>query len=294
MRLLIVAIFCLAVAANAAFGQNAIVTENQSPGTPASEWDLGGPGSTTLQGFTTDISVNHGSTVNFKIQSGTANWRIDIYRLGYYQGNGARLITTISKTSKQTQPAPVTNSATGEVDAGNWAVTASWAVPASAVSGVYIAHLVDQTNTNNENHIPFIVRADESTSGILFQTSDTTWHAYNGWGGASLYGGNGPGGIRLRVARTRLAIIDRLAPAMELDYTPGLRTLSLALNLPRYFGWNRMAMTYPTSQGSILRASLPCSVSTRSSRPRDMTSIGTRQRGEMSSRLAQRALILSS
>jgi N,N-dimethylformamidase beta subunit-like protein/uncharacterized protein DUF4082/putative Ig domain-containing protein/Big-like domain-containing protein len=194
MRILLATIFCLAIAVNAAFAQNAIVAENQLPGTPASEWDLSGPGSTTLQGFTTDISVNHGSTVNFKIQSATNNWRIDIYRLGYYQGNGARLITTINKTSAQNQPAPVTNSATGEVDAGNWAVTAFWAVPASAASGVYIAHLVDQTNTSNENHIPFIVRADESTSDILFQTSDTTWHAYNGWGGANFYGGNGPGG----------------------------------------------------------------------------------------------------
>jgi hypothetical protein len=53
---------------------------------------------------------------------------------------------------------------------------------------------VDQNNTNNENHIPFVVRADESTSDILFQTSDTTWQAYNGWGGTNLYGGNGPGG----------------------------------------------------------------------------------------------------
>jgi hypothetical protein len=187
-------IFGLASTVNAAFAQNAIVTENQLPGTPASQWDLSGPGSTTLQGFTTDISVNHGSTVYFKIQSGTANWQIDIYRLGYYQGNGARLITTINMTSKQNQPAPVTNSTTGEVDAGNWAVTASWAVPATAVSGVYFAHLVDNTNTSNENEIPFIVRADESTSDILFQTSDTTWQAYNGWGGANFYGGNGPGG----------------------------------------------------------------------------------------------------
>jgi hypothetical protein len=194
MRILLAALFCLAVVLNSAFAQNAIVAENQLPGSPASQWDLSGPGSTTLQGFTTDISVNHGSTVYFKIQSATANWRIDIYRLGYYQGNGARLITTINMASKQAQPAPVTNSATGEVDAGNWAVTASWSVPANAVSGVYIAHLVDQTNTSNENHIPFIVRGDESTSDILFQTSDTTWHAYNPWGGDNLYGGNGPGG----------------------------------------------------------------------------------------------------
>ena len=79
-------------------------------------------------------------------------------------------------------------------------MTASWAVPSNAVSGVYVAHLVDQNNTSFENHIPFIVRADKSVSDILFQTSDTTWHAYNGWPcgtsvpNANLYGGSGPGG----------------------------------------------------------------------------------------------------
>src|SRR5437588_1085685 len=203
MRTLLATILWLAIAVNGAFAQNAIVTENQLVGTPQSQWDLSGPGSTTLQGFTTDISVNHGSTVNFKIQASTNRWRIDIYRLGYYQGNGARLITTINKTSAQSQPSPVINSATGEVDAGNWAVTASWPVPASGVSGGYIAPLVDQTNTSNENHIPFIVRADESTSDILFQTSDTTWQAYNGWGGANLYGATALAGIPLRAAPIR-------------------------------------------------------------------------------------------
>ncbi|HEY8157325.1 MAG TPA: N,N-dimethylformamidase beta subunit family domain-containing protein [Methylobacter sp.] len=194
IKFLLTSLLVIAITSNGAFAQNAIVAENQLQGTPASQWELGGPGATTLQGFTTDISVNHGSTVNFKIQSGTNNWRIDIYRLGYYQGNGARLITTINMNSSQSQPAPVTDTTTGEVDAGNWSVTAFWVVPSTAVSGVYIAHLVDQNNTSNENHIPFIVRADESTSDILFQTSDTTWHAYNGWGGANLYGGHGPGG----------------------------------------------------------------------------------------------------
>lgn len=194
MKVLLIALLLIASVVNGAYAQNPVVTENQLQGTPASQWDLNGSGSTTLQGFSTDISVNHGSTVYFKIQSGTNNWRIDIYRLGYYQGNGARLVTSIPMTTAKSQPAPVTNPTTGEVDAGNWGVTASWAVPSNAVSGVYIAHLVDQNNASNENHIPFIVRADESNSEILFQTSDTTWQAYNGWGGANLYGGNGPGG----------------------------------------------------------------------------------------------------
>ena len=71
MRILFAAFFWLALGLSGVFAQNAIVTENKLAGTPQSQWDLSGPGSTTLQGFATDISVNHGSTVNFKIQSGT-------------------------------------------------------------------------------------------------------------------------------------------------------------------------------------------------------------------------------
>lgn len=180
---------------------NTISAENLLPGAPPSQWDLAAGGSTAIQGFTTDISVNHGSTVNFKIQTSATSWRIDIYRLGYYQGNGARLVTTINKSGAAVQPNPLVDSATGLVDAGNWSVTASWAVPANAVSGVYIAHLVNNANTTQENHIAFIVRADESTSDIVFKTADSTWQAYNGWpcGSAAtpsnnLYGGSGPGG----------------------------------------------------------------------------------------------------
>src|SRR5262245_33492346 len=111
------AVFWMTVCASGALAQNVIVTENQRPGVPMSQWDLSGLGSTSLQGFATDISVNHGSTVNFKIQSGTNNWRIDIYRLGYYQGNGARLVTTIPMSGTRTQPTPIVDSTTGLVDA---------------------------------------------------------------------------------------------------------------------------------------------------------------------------------
>lgn len=62
-------------------------------------------------------------------------------------------------------------------------------MPAAAVSGVYIAHLVRQDGVSGANHIPFIVRDDGTKRDIVFQTSDTTWHAYNGWGGYNLYGG---------------------------------------------------------------------------------------------------------
>ena len=47
--------------------QNAIACENTLPGNPQSEWDVDGAGDPTIQGFGTDISVNKGDTVDFKI-----------------------------------------------------------------------------------------------------------------------------------------------------------------------------------------------------------------------------------
>ena len=59
-------------------------------------------------------------------------------------------------------------------------------MPVDAVSGVYIAHLV-RNDTGGESQILFVVRKDSSHSDIVVQTSDTTWEAYNTYGGNSLY-----------------------------------------------------------------------------------------------------------
>jgi N,N-dimethylformamidase beta subunit-like protein/uncharacterized protein DUF4082/Big-like domain-containing protein/cadherin-like protein len=171
---------------------NAIVLENQKPGTPQSVWQVDpGQDSTKLEGFTTAISTNIGGTVQFKINdlTGNPNYQVQIYRLGYYGGNGARLITTLQHTTSVVQPAPITNPATGEVDAGNWSVTDSWTIPSGTTSGVYVANVVQGSQVFQ---IPFVVKDPNSTSNIVFQTDDQTWQAYNGWGGANLYGGNGP------------------------------------------------------------------------------------------------------
>ncbi|KMO39114.1 Mo-co oxidoreductase dimerization domain protein [Methylobacterium variabile] len=166
--------------------------ENQKLGTPASEWAIDGAGDSNIEGFATDISVNVGKKIDFKINTNSTNYKIDIYRLGYYGGLGARKVDTLQHTGLQTQPTPLRDAATGLVDAGNWSVSASWNVPADAVSGVYIARLSRQDGTKGENEIPFIVRDDSSHSDIIFQTADQTWQAYNPWGGANFYGGNGP------------------------------------------------------------------------------------------------------
>ena len=129
---------------------------------------------------------------------------MDIYRLGYYGGSGARLVAgNVLPTASlpQNQPNPITNSATGLIDCGNWAESASWAVPADATSGVYIAKLI-RADTGGASHIIFIVRDDAGSSDLLFQTSDTTWQAYNSYGGNSLYVGS-PAGRAYKVSYNR-------------------------------------------------------------------------------------------
>ena len=171
--------------------QNEIVCENLLPGAPSSEWQVTGSGDGSIQGFATDISVNRGGTVRFKIETDAAAYRIDIYRLGFYAGMGARKVATISPSAAlpQNQPNCLFNANTGLIDCGNWAVSASWAVPATAVSGLYLARPV-RTDTGGASHIPFIVRDDTGGADLLFQTSDTTWQAYNQYGGNSLYVGS--------------------------------------------------------------------------------------------------------
>jgi hypothetical protein len=171
---------------------NPVACENSLPGDPPSDWQVSGAGDPSIQGFGTSMSVNVGGTISFKIDTPSTAYHIDILRLGYYGGDGARMIAAglkPSATLPQSQPACLTDSTTGLIDCGNWGVSASWTVPTQAVSGVYIAHLVrdDGSSAGLDSQIPFVVRNDSSHSAMLVQTSDATWEAYNDYGGASLY-----------------------------------------------------------------------------------------------------------
>jgi len=170
---------------------NPVACENALPGTPQSVWDVGGGEGTTIEGFADPFSVNVGASINFKIRTSATAYAVDIYRMGYYGGDGARLIASVTPnvSVSRNQPACNTSTASGLVDCGNWGVSATWSVPATAVSGVYFAHIYRTDSTSDENQIPFVVTNNASHSDVVFMTSDETWEAYNDWGGYSLYAG---------------------------------------------------------------------------------------------------------
>ncbi|MGH7724670.1 MAG: N,N-dimethylformamidase beta subunit family domain-containing protein [Candidatus Eiseniibacteriota bacterium] len=203
-----------------AFAVNEIVPENLLPGNPQSEWDISGAGDGSIQGFATDISVNRGGTIEFKIDTPATSYQIDIYRMGWYGGLGARKVATIlpSAALPQSQPAPLYDAVTGLTDCGNWAVSASWTVPANAVSGVYIAR-PKRTDVGGDaaSHIIFVVRDDASTSDLLMSISESTYQAYNSYGGNSLYGGSVagyPAGHATKVSYNR-PFITRSGPSED-------------------------------------------------------------------------------
>lgn len=169
---------------------NPVVCENSKPGSPPSEWDIDGAGDDTIQGFATEISVNAGQPIRFKVDTKASTYTIAIYRTGWYGGNGARKIADVTPSVlRQTQPACRSDLTTELYDCGTWAVSATWQVPATAVSGVYIA-LLTRPDTGGQSHITFIVRNDGNHSPVVFQTADQTWQAYNSYGGSDFYEGS--------------------------------------------------------------------------------------------------------
>jgi len=172
-------------------GSNPITCENSKQGSPREDWYAPNAYG-AIKGFTTKESVQPGETLQIKVQS-PVSYRVQIYRLGWYDGDGARKMPT-SPTAifpAKTQPNCISDVATGLVDCGNWATTASWTVPSDAVSGLYLA-ILDQTDNDGYMPYPFVVRNESSHSDIVVQTSDQTWQAYNDYGGRNLYDGNGP------------------------------------------------------------------------------------------------------
>ncbi|WP_052721107.1 DUF4082 domain-containing protein [Actinoplanes rectilineatus] len=182
---------------------NPVACENSKAGTPPEDWDILGAGDDTIQGYATDISVGLGETIGFKVATDASAYTIDVFRLGFYGGDGARRITPVTPNPgvvNSTEDCLI-NEDIGIFDCGAWNVSASWTVPVTMVSGVYIAKLT-RPDTGGASHIVFVVRNDASTSDMLFQTSDATWQAYNLWGGPDFYEG-GENGRAYKVSYNR-------------------------------------------------------------------------------------------
>lgn len=271
---------------------NRVVAENCRPGNPQTEWDVNGSGDPKIQGFAADISVNLGERISFKVRADSPAYRIDLYRLGYYGGAGARRVATVrpSMPLPLEQPACLTDMSVRLYDCGNWSVSASWDVPRDAMSGLYLARFVREDNEpatwrpDNGVVAPgeqaptpgphkygalglgrlanaladpraslafFVVRDDASRSELLFQTSDTTWQAYNREGITSTYGSFDPARPMERAYKVSLN-----RPYVTRDYRAVNVPFNAEYPMIRWLEANGYDVTYTTGLDGDRRGAL--------------------------------------
>jgi hypothetical protein len=137
-----------------------------------------------LEGYVSSGSVAQGENIGFHVNSRVGAYTITVYREDLTEV----LMTAIPNIQQFQQPFPI-----GRLDyrdGPTWPTVAELNIPTEWPSGLYIARVAAISNAANTLDIPFVVRASNpgSQSTTLLFISDTTYNAYNFWGGRSLYG----------------------------------------------------------------------------------------------------------
>jgi len=183
-----------------------VVEENAIPGTKA--WLLTGSPPHGIEGFMNRVSAQRGEEVSLFVSTTAGSIEVEVYRMGWYQGFGARLVEKLGRAAGVVQPLPTISPTTNMVEC-HWRETLRFAVGDDWPPGYYLLKLIGSNGYNQ--WVPLLVRDDSSRASVLVQSSVTTWQAYNLWGGYSLYG-TGPGGYGYS-GRSRVVSFDRPYPA---------------------------------------------------------------------------------
>jgi hypothetical protein len=180
-----------------------VALENQKSGDGT--W-MSGPAAPagTIEGYTSAVSVKAGETFAVFVNTVASRYSAKVYRMGFYQGLGARLIETVTKLKGAVRVTPLPDQY-GTVDC-DWPVSFSITTGPKYPPGQYLIRL--EAASGEYSFVPFLVRDDSSTSTFVYMSSVTTWEAYNTWGGFSLYRGAdqlGTGGFNDAVRAVRVS-----------------------------------------------------------------------------------------
>jgi hypothetical protein len=160
-----------------------------------------------LEGFASQVSAVPGDDVALFVNTTARAVQAQVYRMGYYQGLGGRLLLQTDFVPATPQPPPVTNSL-GTVSCP-WKPTMTLSVSKDWLPGCYLVKLVG--SGGEEQFVPLTIRNDASMASYVIQNSVTTWQAYNLWGSYSLYYGPAGGGQSFG-NRARVVSFDRPYP----------------------------------------------------------------------------------
>jgi hypothetical protein len=155
-----------------------------------------------VEGFADHDSVLAGEPVRLYVSTVAGRFRVRAYRMGWYRGALARLVWLSAWQPGRRQRAAVVGGAVHTV----WAPwRASLVVPTGGwVPGMYLLR-IDTDRGVLRRFVPLTVRSQSMRGAVVLVNADTTWQAYNDWGGYSLY--HGPDGAK--DSRSRAVSFDR-------------------------------------------------------------------------------------
>ena len=177
-------------------GSKGWVLSSQNSGTAATD-SVG-----QIKGYLSATSVNKGGSIDFKVTvNPVQKFTIEIYRVGWYGGNGGRLMKTIGPVTGVTQPACTRTGDTLAADnvtvlvpgllECNWSSSYTLQVPSTWTSGIYLAKLKNAAGF--DSGAVFVVRDDNRVANYLYEQPVNTYQAYNQYPegmGSSLYSGD--------------------------------------------------------------------------------------------------------
>ncbi|HXI14603.1 MAG TPA: N,N-dimethylformamidase beta subunit family domain-containing protein [Thermoanaerobaculia bacterium] len=187
----ILALVCIALASH--LSANPIQLENRKAGSSA--WLPRDPALLhEIEGYASRTSINRGEQISLFVNTPDSSYTLQVFRMGWYGGLGGRVMTLPITLRGVRQVIPTADPVTGLIEC-NWRSPYILSIPYKAAdptewaSGVYLVKLIAGTS-KKQSYINFTVRDDARPSDYLFQSTVTTYQAYNAWGGKSLYKGS--------------------------------------------------------------------------------------------------------
>jgi hypothetical protein len=146
-----------------------------------------------VEGYPSRTSVTPGEILDFHVSTApAANYRVGVYRLGWYDGAGGRLVASLPEKQGVERPIPEWDPKTGLIEC-DWPVTDTLDVGKHWPSGAYITNFVATSGEYEDESTGYVFavreREDRARNAkMLVQLPIATAQAYSGWGGKSLYG----------------------------------------------------------------------------------------------------------